>query len=574
MQEQVRILIVDDDELDRMIYTENLSKSNTDYKVECVNTSQRGLEFCKKNPPDCILLDYNLPDLNGIQFLQHLYEDEEMRKIPALLFTGQGAEEVAVDALKSGAKDYIIKDNINTESLDKAIRNVLHNHALELQIKRQQDELHQMAYHDELTSLLNRFSFRQILEGNISTAKRNEEHLFVMFMDLDHFKLVNDTLGHQKGDLLLKQVANKILHCLRKGDVLGRFGGDEFVVGLTNFRDVKDVHIVAEKILATVSGQYELDGAVANIGTSIGISIFPKDGDSVDELIRCADQAMYSAKNSTRNTYCFYNETLQQEVGERVKIEGALREELNNERLFVHYQPQFNIDTGEIVCIESLLRCNHPEYGYLPPDKLISIAHEVGIMSDLGYMIVEQTLRDYKDLTIQQKHKPRIAINVSPKELRDPRYFEMFKKVIDKYQIPPQNIEIEITESFIVEHAEIIESLVNFRNLGVKLSIDDFGTGYSSLAQLKAIMPINAIKIDKTFVQSMTTNPYDSKVVKSIIDIANNFELEVIAEGVELSEHLSMLVDFGCKYIQGYYYSKPLPFKRVEKLIKKVNVRE
>jgi len=283
---------------------------------------------------------------------------------------------------------------------------------------------------------------------------------------------------------------------------------------------------------------------------------------------------MYSAKNSTRNTYCFYNENLQQEVGERVKIEGALREEINNQRLFVHYQPQFDIDTGEIVCIESLLRCNHPEYGYLPPEKLISIAHEIGIMSDLGYMIIEQTLRDYKDLAIQHQYKPRIAINVSPKELRDSRYFEMFKKVIDKYQIPPQNIEIEITESFIVENVEITETLVNFRNLGVKLSIDDFGTGYSSLTQLKAIMPINAIKIDKTFVQSMTTNPYDSKVVKSIIDIANNFELEVIAEGVELSEHLSMLVDFGCKYIQGYYFSKPLPSKKVEQLIKKVNVRE
>ncbi len=563
----INILIIDDDEIDRMIYMENLSRSNTNYQVFYALSAAEGLKACETKAPDCILLDYNLPDQSGIDVLKTLSKNKALSSIPILMFTGQGAEQVAVEALKNGAKDYIVKNDITPEGLERAINNAIEKQILENKIQLQKTELSNLAYHDSLTSLLNRFSFKKIFESNLATAQRNNQSLALLFMDLDHFKLVNDTLGHQKGDILLKLVAKKISNCLRKGDVLARFGGDEFVVGLNNVKHIRDISIIAEKLITSIGGQYDLEGKTANIGASIGIALFPRDGKNIDELIQCADQSMYAAKNKKRNTYCFYSENLQNETMERVKLEGALREELYGGNLFLNYQPQYDLLSGKIIGFEALLRCDHPQYGLLSPEKLVAIAHDIGIMQDLGKMIVHQALKDYKTLLNSIDNVPRISINASPKELLDPNYFNMFQKALIHNDVPPQSVEIEITESFIIEHAAGLNTLAKLRDLGIKFSIDDFGTGFSSLTQLKEVMPIHEIKIDKSFVQSMNSNKYDYQVVKSIIDIGHNFGLAVVAEGVEFHQHASALTEMNCKIAQGYLFSKPLPLSKMKALL-------
>lgn len=559
MINSINLLVVDDNEMDHLIYSEYLSKGCDSFNISYALTADEGIATCFSYSPDCILLDYNLPGKNGLEFIKEAQCKKELKQIPIIMLTGEGAEQVAVTALKSGAKDYIIKDELSPAVLEKTIRSVINSKKLEAKIQKQHDKIKSLAYHDSLTSLLNRHSFYKILEGCLSTAQRNNHLLAVLFIDLDNFKYVNDTYGHQIGDILLKQVTEKITKHLRKGEIISRFGGDEFVIGLPDIRDPKFAASVAKKLLNAICGDYQIGDLKFYIGASIGISIFPNNGHDINELVKCADQSMYAAKKKDGNAFCFFTRQLQEDVNSRVQMENILRENLKYKRnIYLDYQPQYCAQTGKVISFEALLRCHDEKIGLIHPEKIISIAQDIGLQNVLGDQIIEIALKDYRNCISKLSNKPRISINASPNEIGHPKYFNRFINALNAYSVDPKEVEIEITECSVIDTDMVYSTIDLLRKSGVRISLDDFGTGYSSLAQLRDILPLNSIKIDKMFVRDMEINLRNYQVTKSIIGIAENFQLDVIAEGIEKECHIKELRKLGCTYLQGFYLNKPM----------------
>lgn len=419
------------------------------------------------------------------------------------------------------------------------------------------------AYFDNLTSLPNRFLSLDRLWQMLKKAKRNADNVAVFFLDLDDFKKVNDSLGHEVGDKLLVEAANRLKLVVRESDTVGRLGGDEFIVlsqALTNGHDAIDI---AENLLGIFREPFKIDGRELSLTVSIGIAIYPENGGSASDLLRNADTAMYQAKALGRNAYSFFTRAMNDITLRRLEIEGYLHYALERDEFEVYYQPKVNIVNGNIIGAEALLRWHNPVLGNVTPDEFIPIAEHTGLIVPIGEYVVQQALDFLGDWQSAHQKNYTIAVNLSPRQFRDKKLIDFIKKSLNNANIKPESLEFEVTEGVLmIGNSYIDGALAELHKLGVKLSMDDFGTGYSSLSYLRKYS-FDVLKIDRSFVIGITLKKSDCNLVKATIAMAHSLGLLVVAEGVEMREQLTLLEELGCDLAQGYYFSKPIPAKEL-----------
>lgn len=422
------------------------------------------------------------------------------------------------------------------------------------------------AFHDLLTKLPNRTLFVDRLEMAIAQASRRKEKLAVMFLDLDRFKLVNDTYGHSVGDQLLREFATRVRKCLRTGDTLARQGGDEFTALLPSLSNSDDINVVAEKIQAELRKPFEVADTHFLATTSIGIAIFPDDATSTEELIRCADMAMYQVKGQGKNGYATFLPQMHAAHLDRLSVENDLREAVKaGDQFELYFQPQIDSLTGNAIGLEALIRWHHPKGGMIGPDVFIPIAEETGLIVAISDWVLRTACAQLADLREMGFGHLRLGVNLSPREFDRSDLLERIQIPLNDFHIPPEALEIEITESLLMKDMEsIVERVKRLRGTGVHISIDDFGTRYSSLNYLRRFS-VSRIKIDQAFVRDLGTSQDSYAIIQAIVGIANNFNLRVMVEGVETEHQLAILRQLGCNEMQGYFFSRPLPFgKTVE----------
>lgn len=425
-------------------------------------------------------------------------------------------------------------------------------------IKRSQERLDFLAHHDTLTNLPNRLLFNHRLKHSIALAQRNHRQLAVIFIDLDHFKNVNDTLGHDLGDELLKRVAADLSVHVRKSDTLARLGGDEFILLLDEIEAPRYAGAIAKKFLDLLSQTVMVSGYEIVISGSIGVSFYPTDGQDVATLVKNADTAMYYAKTHGRNSYHFYAPEMSEYARERVHLEGLLRRSIERGELLLHYQPQVDLVTGQLVGAEALVRWNNPELGMVSPDRFIPIAEDIGFISTLGEWVLRSACRQVKEWDETGFRLPCISVNLSVKQLEHGDFVDIVTRVLEQTELSSLRLEIEVTESAIMQNERALDFLDGLRALGVELAVDDFGTGYSSLSYLRRL-PIQKLKIDRSFITDVTAEPSREAIVRAIIALANALGLHTIAEGIETEAEAQFLRQEGCQLAQGFLYGRPLP---------------
>ncbi|NOY13664.1 MAG: EAL domain-containing protein, partial [Deltaproteobacteria bacterium] len=433
--------------------------------------------------------------------------------------------------------------------------------------KEAQEQLHHMAHHDMLTDLPNRLTFTDRLIQSKALAKRQKRLLALLFLDLDRFKVVNDTLGHAVGDMMLQEVANRLQSCVREADTVSRFGGDEFVILLVNPNSIADIERIALQILKKLGQPMTIDGNELFITTSIGISIFPDDESRADELIKKADIAMYQAKTNGRNNCQFYSTNMDEHAQRRLVLETGLHKALENKEFYLLYQPKVSLQDNRVTALEALLRWQHPELGLIPPTDFIALAEESGIIVPLGEWVLRQACQQF--LRWQQEGLPpvRVAVNLSGFQLERSDFVERVKSILEETGVDGRFLEFEITETVIMQNPEFAVSILKqLRGMGIHISIDDFGTGYSSLAHLKRFS-VNTLKIDKSFVSEVDLNSTDAAIATAIIAMGRSLNLSVIAEGVETKGQLDFLRKEKCHEMQGFLFSEPLPADKVTELL-------
>ncbi|MHB1942428.1 MAG: putative bifunctional diguanylate cyclase/phosphodiesterase [Acidiferrobacteraceae bacterium] len=424
-----------------------------------------------------------------------------------------------------------------------------------------------LAQHDFLTGLPNRVLFNDRLTQAISSARRRHEQLAVLFLDLDRFKNINDSLGHIVGDKLLQQVAQRLITCVRSSDTVSRQGGDEFVILLSDIEHAEDAGRRAENMLSVLADPHSVAGHDLNITTSIGISIYPSDGDDAETLIKNADAAMYHAKQTLGDKYQFFRQDMNDRAVERQSLEAALRRAVAGQEFVLHYQPRINLETGEITGTEALIRWLHPQRGLLFPGQFVSIAEECGLMVPIGRWVLQEACRQVHAWLDAGLRPAPVAINISMVEFRSKDFLESTRNILQEAHLDPCHLEIELTESAFMQDDESASAVLQaLKAMGVRLAIDDFGTGYSSLSYLKRF-PIDILKIDQSFLCDITTNPDDATIVSAVIGMGNNLKKRVSAEGVETPEQLAFLRAERCGEGQGYYFSRPVVSERYAKLL-------
>jgi diguanylate cyclase (GGDEF)-like protein/PAS domain S-box-containing protein len=433
--------------------------------------------------------------------------------------------------------------------------------------KRAEEQIEFHAYHDVLTHLPNRKLFTDRLRHGLTRAKRNNKAVAVMFIDVDHFKTINDTLGHTAGDELLLEMARRLRECVRDDDTVARLGGDEFTIILSELRHPEDAVGVAQKILAAVQEPLHIGGMPIVVSASIGIALYPDDGIDPESLLRNADSAMYRAKEEGRNTYQLCTDEMKSRALERLAVESRLRTAVNDEQLMLAYQPQINLLTGRTIGVEALVRWNDPLRGIVEPASFIPIAEETRLILPLGEWVLRTACRQMKEWQDRGAGPLRIAVNLSARQFQQHDLVDMVRSALDETNLGASSLDLEITETTAMQNAEVtVETLHALRALGVGISIDDFGMGYSSLNYLKRF-PLNAVKIDRAFVNDITSNNGDAAIVSAVIGMARSLRLRVLAEGVETAEQFAFLRSRDCDEAQGYYFSRPIPTDEMTHLL-------
>lgn len=424
--------------------------------------------------------------------------------------------------------------------------------------KASEERIRHLAQHDALTGLPNRFTLAAHLEHALARAERSKEAIGLMFIDLDNFKSVNDTLGHHVGDRLLCEVAKRISRSVRKSDIVARIGGDEFVVVLESFKERSDEGLVAQKIIDQLARPVMIDGHALHTTPSIGIAIYPNDGVCAEDLMKNADVAMYHAKSAGRNNYQFYTEYMNQAAAVRAKMETRLRAALAGDEFLLHFQPQINLVTRKVSGVEALIRWQNKDLGLVSPVDFIPLAEEVGLIVQISAWVLKHACATAKTWQDQGVPFECVSVNISPQEFRQRNFPEMVESILRETGLPAACLELEITESTVMDSAEAtVEMLRRLKALGITLAIDDFGTGYSSLAYLKRF-PIDRLKIDRSFIRDLETDSSDAAIASAVIALAHSLGLKVVAEGVETQGQASFLQSRGCDSVQGYLFSRPV----------------
>ncbi|HEY9064436.1 MAG TPA: EAL domain-containing protein [Burkholderiaceae bacterium] len=430
-----------------------------------------------------------------------------------------------------------------------------------------------LAFHDRLTGLPNRSRFSGVLERGLKEAKRYQRELGVFFIDLDRFKDINDTLGHEAGDKLLQEVAARLVSCLRESDCVARLGGDEFVVMLPGSTDRESLTAVAQKILAAIARPFPIHGQNFRVTASVGISVFPADGVDEPTLMKHADIAMYQAKEDGKNNFAFYRAEMNRHSIERLALASHLRHALEVQEFELHYQPKIDCRSGRLTGLEALLRWKHPDLGNVSPAKFIPVAEETGLIVPLGLWVLETACRQHVAWLAQGMAAPAMAVNLSARQFSHPRLLEDVRDVLTRTGMEPGQLELEITESMLMRDVQQATAVLHaFKAMGIRVSVDDFGTGYSSLSTLKRF-PVDCIKVDRSFIRDVAHNDEDRAITNAIIAMGKTLGLAVVAEGVERAEQVEFLREHGCDQLQGFFFSRPRAAAEIPALVRKLTLR-
>ena len=566
MSDPLCLLLIDDDQLDRMAVVRALKRGTVRYEITEAESATIGLKYAAERKFDAILLDYRMPDMDGIEVLRQLRSGRGQR-VAVLMLSRLEDEVLAEICLDAGAQDFLLKDEVDHRRLSRALRQARQRNQIEEALQASRNELMELSEHDQLTGLTNRRGFERALTAATARATRGAGEFAVVLLDLDDFKSVNDTDGHDVGDALLIEVTRRLSATVRDSDLLCRLGGDEFVVLVNSFEREDQVFLLVDRLIQALQDPFVL-GTKTHITTaSIGVSVYDPTIDNVTDLLRFADMAMYQAKQAGRNQSRAYSPSLQDAARNRNRIKYELLNAIKNDELRVFYQAQMCASDGSLGGMEALVRWQHPELGLQYPASFITIAEETGSIVDIGSFVLQTAC---KQLGVWQRKYPQrctnlaLGINLSAVQVDTNTLPSILKIALGTFDTTTSQLEFEITESALIKDARTMMTMLTaLVDQGVLLSLDDFGTGYSSLEHLK-MFPINVLKIDQGFVAAVGGGKKGEQLLVAIIALAKALEMKVVAEGVETKEQAEFCIRNGCDLLQGYYYSRPVPADEFE----------
>jgi len=553
------ILVVDDSPSGLKLICEIVQKAGCNTTTAA--DGETALELIKESEYDLILLDIMMPGIDGFEVCRRIKEDQDKQKdIPIIFLTAVDKSSSIVKGLELGAVDYITKPIIPEILMAR-----VNTH---LELSHQKNQLEHQITVDNLTQLLNRRGFTNSLKESLKFHKRNNLSAALLFIALDRFKNVNDSMGHSAGDKLLEEVAVILKRVVRDSDILGRIGGDEFVVGLLNINNPEDAAKISDKIISEISKPFNINETEVFIGSSIGISFYPNDAELLDSLLKYGDNAMYEAKKAGKNSYAFHKSDLEEKAKRRLLLDSLLHYALQNKEFRLLYQPQVYSETGEVFGAEVLIRWQHPEQGLISPFEFIPIAEKNGLIVSIGEYVLNEACRQTKQWHDLDYKKITISVNFSVKQFQQKNLVETVKNAIKKSGLDSSFLNVEITESLLMDDIQAtIDKLQELKEMKIESSIDDFGTGYSSLSYLQKF-PVEHLKIDKAFVDNVVEDP---TIAAAIINLGKNLGLQVIAEGIEDQDQNKKLIELGCLLAQGYLFGKPMSAEDFEAYLQTQN---
>lgn len=556
----MNVLLIEDNAADARLVRDQLEEVEPGgFHIAHAQRLSDGLARLRQEHFDAVLVDLGLPDGVGLEVLEPIHD--LVHEIPVIVLSGRSDSSLAIQAVQSGAQDYLVKGQGDGALIARSLRYAIERKRSELRI------VH-LAHHDGLTDLPNRRLLMDRLRHGVARARRNGRMLAALFLDLDHFKSVNDMFGHAAGDQVLQEVATRLLGCVRESDTVARFAGDEFAVLLQDVARADDVQRVAEKIREALRAPMCVGHVDLNLSASIGVSLFPVDGDQPETLLRRADAAMYQAKQNGRDLLFFHPASGPRSAPERAALAHGLRRAIEQGELELHFQPRVDAREHRVRAVEALVRWRHPELGMLAPSLFVPLAEEMGLMAAMTEWVLRHAcdaVRAWGD--DHPDHAIAVSVNLSPGDLRR-RVRAMVERTLAETGLAPGLLELELTETGMLgaDDDETTLDLGHLRQSGVSITIDDFGTGHSSLSRLKRF-PIDGLKIDRSFVRDLTVNPGDDAIVNAIITMGHGMRLRVTAEGVEQLGQHTRLCELGCDEIQGFLYGPPRPIEELESLI-------
>jgi len=553
------ILVADDDPAIRLILRHTMEQDG--YQVVEASNGMEAVQMTRRQRPDLILMDAVMPVKDGFHATAELKAEKEYADLPILVITALDDDRSVAKAFDVGACDYITKP-VNWSVLRQRVRRLLYTAQAERKIRH-------LAYHDTLTGLPNRLLFMDRMEQAIGRAQRSNDRFALLFIDVDHFKVINDSMGHEAGDQLLTEVTRRLGDSVRRSDTIARLGGDEFTVILENVSEPEAVVLVAKNLLEILCKPMYLGDRDVHISASIGIAMYPDDGEDFGNLLKNADTAMFRAKAQGRNTFQFYASEMSTAAMRRLELENSLRYAIEKQEFIIHYQPKYDLHSRGCVGMEALVRWDHPDKGVIPPDEFIPLAEETGLIVALGEWVIRTACRQLS--TWQKAGYPvhDLSINVSARQFHEQDLCALFTEVLQEYRLDAQDIEIELTESALVEnHQHARQILGRLHDMGLRIALDDFGTGYASMTYLKQF-PIDTVKIDRSFVWGIPGDVENIAIVRAIAGLTSALGLSLIAEGVETAEQVEFLMDIECLRGQGYFWSKPVSALHFEQSILK-----
>lgn len=560
----MKILIADDSETFLQLMSSLLTKLG--HEVIPARSGEEALMLFQQSHPDLIILDVTMSKLSGFECAKQIRRFTAEDWIPIIFLSASVTDESIARGIEAGGDDYLTKpcSEITIEAKIKAMARIAE---MRQRLISQKNELNRISVTDMLTGVYNRYYLEKALKSKIAAADRHRQNIGLLFIDIDHFKSINDTFGHAVGDLLLQEVAFRLMKFTRLDDTIARLGGDEFVVILNQIDTPHAAEEVAAKLIFELARDYNINNNNIKISASIGAAFYPQQADNSATLMQNADIAMYAAKEAGRNNYQIYTEELNQRYRHQLGLEHELKFAIQKNQLSITYQPIFNLLNRQIIAAEALVKWDHPEFGSITSDIFMPIAEESGLIMEIGLWVINHICEQGSKWFNKTNKNMTLSINVSIQQLIEENYISQLIERLGHFKINPSNIELEITERNAITYTpRLKESMIKLHDQGMRIAIDDFGTRYSSLTSLRHL-PITTLKISKEFVKNVHNDKKNEIIVKSLIALGTNLHLDVVAKGIQNEDELQFLIVNGCEYGQGEYLSKPMQYERLNKKI-------